>query len=134
MESAPRLDGRADDHELRPSLLGNASHFLSEAPRPRADDFAPHAHAVGSGHRCGGLEPLPDAHELPVEVGIERKLALEHGGRDEDDSRAAVGSEPAGEVDSVLGLRVVEQRDGDGAVRDRAGPAREATRAPVQEV
>jgi hypothetical protein len=65
---------------------------------------------------------------------VERELALEHGRCDEDDSGAAVGREPAGEVDRVLGLRVVEQRDDDGAIRNRAGPAREAARATVKEV
>jgi hypothetical protein len=134
MESAPRLDGRADDQELRTSLGGDAGHVLAEAARPRTDDLATHADAVGSGHRSRGLEPLLDTHELPVEVCVERQLALEDGGRDEDDSGAAIGGEPAGEVDRVLGLRVVEQGDDDRAIRDRTRPAREATRATVEDV
>ena len=133
-ESALRLDRRTDDQELRPALHGDARDFLAEASRPRTDDLLSHAHAVGRGHGTGGLEPLPEAHELPLEAGVERKLALENGGRDQHDSSAAVGREPAGEVDRVLGLRVGEQRDDDGAVRDRAGPPGEATRATVEEV
>jgi hypothetical protein len=133
-ESALRLDRRTDDQELRSTLHRDACDFLAEAPRPRTDDLAAHSDAVGSGHRSRQLEPLPEAHELPVEMRVERELALEHGRCDEDDSGAAVGREPAGEVDRVLGLRVVEQRDDDGAIRDRAGPAREAARATVEEV
>jgi hypothetical protein len=134
MESAPRLDGRAHDQELRPPLGGKAGHVLPEAPRARADDLAPHPHAVGADHRGCRLEPLSNAHELPVEVCVERQLALEDGGCDEDDSGTPIGGEPAGEVDRVLGLRVVEQRDDDGAVRDRARPAREAARATMKEM
>jgi hypothetical protein len=134
MESAPRLDGRADDQELRPPLGGNAGHFLPEAPRARADDLAAHPDAVGAGHRGCRLEPLSNVHELPVEVCVERQLALQDGRCDEDDSGAAVGGEPAGEVDRVLRLCVVEQGDDDRAVRDRARPAREAPRAAMEEV
>jgi hypothetical protein len=132
MESAPRLDGRADDQKFRPPLRRNAGHFLPEAPRARADDLTAHPDAVGAGHRGCGLEPLSNAHELPVEVCVERQLALQDGRCDEDDSGAAIGGEPAGEVDRVLGLRVVEQRDDDRAVRDRTRPAREATSATME--
>ena len=134
VETAPRLDRRADDHELSTSLGSNAGHFLPEAPRARADDLAAHPDAVGAGH-CGcGLESLSNVHELPVEVCVERQLALQYGRSDKDDSGAAVGCEPAGEVDRVLRLCVVEQGDDDRAVRDRTRPAREATRATVQDV
>ena len=90
VEAAPRLDGRADDHELRPSLRRNASHFLSKAPRPGTDDLPPHADAVGTGHRSRGVEALPERHQLPVEMSVDRKLVLEHGRRDEHDPGAAV--------------------------------------------
>jgi hypothetical protein len=133
-ESALRLDRRTDDQELCSTLHRDARDLLAEAPRSRTDDLAAHADAVGSGHRSRGLEPLSDAYELPVEMRVERELALEHGRCDEDDSGAAVGREPASEIDRVLGLRVVEQSDDDGAVRDRPRPARKATRATVEEV
>jgi hypothetical protein len=134
METAPRLDRRTDDHELRAPFGRDARHVLAEAPRPRTDDLATHTDAVGSGHRSRGLEPLLDAHELPVEMRVDRELAFQDGGRNEHDSGAAVGGNPAGEVDRVLRLRVVEQRDDDRAVRDRARPAREAPRTAVEEV
>jgi hypothetical protein len=134
VEAAPRLDRRTDDHELCPSLRGDAVHLLSEATRPGADDLPPHADAVGGGNRCRGLEPLPERHQLPVEVRIERQLAVEHGRGDEHDSGAAVGRKPAGEVDRMLRLGVVEQGDDDRAIRDRARPAREAARTAVKEV
>jgi hypothetical protein len=132
MESAPRLDGRTDDQELRSTLRRDARDFIAEAPRPRTDDLPPHTDAVGGRDGGGQIEPLPDAHELSVEVRVERQLALKHGGCDEDDSGAAVGGEPAREVDRMLRLGVVEQWDDDGAVRDRPGPAREAARATME--
>ena len=63
--------------------------------------------------------------ELPVEVRIDRQLALEDGGRDEHDSGAPICGEPAGEIERVLRLLPVEQRHDDAAVGDRARPARE---------
>ena len=134
MKAAPRLDRRADDHELGPPFRSDAGHFLSEAPRAGANDLAAHTDSIGGRNRGGQIEPLPEGDELAVEVRVDRQLALEHGRCDEHDSRAAVGGEPAGEVDRVLGLGVVEQRDDDGAIRDRTGPAREAPRATVEEV
>ena len=71
--------------------------------------------------------------ELSVEVCVDRQLALDHGRRDEDDPRAAVGREAAREIESMLGLLPVEQRHDDAAIRDRARPAREATRPPTEE-
>lgn len=134
MEAAPGLDRRADDDELRAALGRDPPNLLAQAPRPRADDLAPDRNSVRVRNRCGGFEPLLQAHELPVEVRVERQLPLEHGGRDEDDARSAVGREPAGEVERVLGLLPVEQRHDDGAVGDRARPAREAAGAAVEEV
>jgi hypothetical protein len=67
-----------------------------------------------------------------VHVRVERELLLDDERRDEDDPGAAVGREPAGEVERVLGLLLVEQRHDDAAVGDRAGPAREAPRAAGQ--
>jgi hypothetical protein len=62
----------------------------------------------------------------------ERELALDDERRDEDDPRAAVGGEPAGEVERVLRLLPVEQRHDDAAVGERTGRAREAAGAVAQ--
>ncbi len=51
MEAASRLDGRADDDELRPALGSDARDLLAEAPRPRPDDFSLDADAVGADDR-----------------------------------------------------------------------------------
>jgi hypothetical protein len=66
-------------------------------------------------------------------VRVERQLALDDERRDEDDADAAVGGEPAGQVERVLGLGAVEQGHDDAAVRDRARPAREAPRPAVEQ-
>jgi hypothetical protein len=65
---------------------------------------------------------------------VEGQLALEDGRRYEHDTRTTVGREPAGEIERVLRLLPVEQGHHDGAIRDRAGPARKAASAVVQQV
>ena len=133
MEPAPRVDGRAHDDELRPPLGRDPGHLLAEVSRPRPDHLSPYRDAVRIRHRGRGLEPLFQDLELPVEVRVDRQLALEDGGRHQDDPGAAVGGEPAGQIERVLGLLPVEQRHDDGAIGDRARPAGKAPRATVQD-
>ena len=80
MEAAPRLDRRADDHELGAALGRDAGDLLAEAAGPGADDLVPDGDAVRARDRARGLDPLLQAHELPVEVRVDRQLALEDGG------------------------------------------------------
>ena len=134
MEAAPRLDRRADDDELRTPLGRHPRDLLAEAPRPRADELVPHADAVRAGHRGRRLEPLLQAYELFVEVRVDRQLTLEDCRRHQDDPGSTIGSEPARKVERVLRLLPIEQRHDDGAVRNRAGQARKATRAVMEDV
>ena len=134
VEAAPRLDRRANDDELGAALGSDPRDLLAETPRPRADDLPAHRDAVRIRHCGRGLEPLLQAHELAVEVRVQRQLPLEDRRRDEDDACATVGGKPAGEVECVLGLLAIEQRDDDGAIRDRARPACEVARAAVEQV
>jgi hypothetical protein len=131
-EAPARLDRRSDDDELGATLGGDARDGLAEASRPRADDLAAHADPVRARDRGRRLEPLLQLGERAVEVGVQRQLPFEDGRGHEHDSRPAVGGEPAGKVERVLRLLPLEQRDDDGAVRDRLRPEREATGAPVQ--
>jgi hypothetical protein len=131
-EAAPRLDGRADDHELGSMLRSNPRDFLTEASRAGADDLPPHGDAVGGRERGSRFEPLLEPHELSVEMRVERQLVLEDGGSHQDDPSPAVGREPAREVERVLGLLPVEQRHDDAPVGDRPRPAREAPGAVVE--
>jgi hypothetical protein len=66
-------------------------------------------------------------------VRVERQLPLDHERGHEDDAGAAIGREPAGEIECVFRLLAIEQRHDDGPVADRACPAREAPRAAVQQ-
>ncbi len=132
MEAAPRFDGCADHDELGAVLRGDARDVPAEAPRPRADDLLPHADAVRARHRGRGLEPLLQFAELSVEMRVQRQLALDDERDDEDDAGAAVGGEPAGEVERVLRLLPLEQGHDDAPVGDRLGPHREAPRAPPE--
>ena len=127
MEAPPRLDRRADDHELRAALGRDAGDLLAEAPGPGTDDLVPDGHAVRARDRARGFDPLLQAHELPVEVRIDRQLALEDGGGNEHDPGAPVCRETAGEIERVLRLLSVEQRYDDAAVGNRARPARETS-------
>ena len=133
MEAAPRLDGCAYHDELRAALRGDACNLLAEAAGPCANDLLPDVDAVRAGDRGRELQAFLEVPELPVEMRVQRQLALEDGGRDEDDPSTPVGREPAGEVECMLGLRPVEQRHDDCAVGDRAGPAREAAGAVVEQ-
>ena len=126
MEAAPRLDRRTDDHELGATLGRDAGDLLAEAAGAGADDLPLDRDPVGSRDGGGRLEPRLQAHELPIEVRVDRELTLEDGRRDEHDSGAPLCGETAGEVDGVLRLVLVEERHHDAAVRDRARPARKA--------
>ncbi len=132
LEAASRLDRRADDDELRAALVRHARDLLAEEPRARPDDLAPRADAVRRRDRRGGVEPVTQRAQLSVEARVERQLALDEERRDEDDARAAVGGEPAPEVERVLGLLPLEQRHDDRPVTDRVGAAREPPRAAVE--
>jgi hypothetical protein len=133
VEASSRLDGRTDDHELRAALRGDACDVLAEAPRPRADDLLPYADAVRACHSGRGLEPLLQAGEPAVHVCVEGQLALDDERSDEDDPGAAIGREPAGEIERVFRLLPVEQGHDDAPVGDRARPAREAPRPAPQQ-
>ena len=134
MEAPPRLDRRSHDDELGSTLGGDARNFFAEASGTGAHDLPPDGDAVGGRHLGGAVEPLLQAGERAVHVGVQRQLALDDERPDEDDPGAAVGSEAAGEVERMLGLLLVEQRYHDSAISDRARPARKAPRAPVKDV
>ena len=133
MEAAPRLDGCADDDELCAALRRDACNFFPETSGPGADDLPPHADAVGADHPGRPVEPLLEAHKLPLQVRVERQLPLEDCRRDEHDSRPAIGREPARKVERMLRLLPIEQRHDDALVGDRARPAREALRPAVEQ-
>jgi hypothetical protein len=77
VEAAPRLDRRADDHELRAPLGRDAHNLVPETAGPRADDLPPHRHAVGVGDRGRAFEPLLQLGERAVHMRVERQLALD---------------------------------------------------------
>ncbi len=127
LEAAPRLDWRTDDDELGAALVRHTRDFISEQTRARPDDLAPPADAVRRRDRRGRVKPVAQHAQLLVEAGVERKLALDEERRDENDPRAAIGGEPAREIERVLRLLPLEQRHGDGPVGDGTC----ATRQPV---
>ena len=104
------------------------------APGPRADDLAPHRDAVRGRDRGRGLEPLLQAHELSVEVCVERQLALERRAGATSTIRAPRSAASRQARSSACS---VSSRSSSGttmrAVGDRARPAREAPRAAVEQ-
>lgn len=133
MEAAARLDRRSDDDELGAVVGRDPRGVLAEAAGARPDDPPPHADSVGLRDRGRSVEPPPQLGELTVELRVQRQLAGDDERRHEHDARAAVGGEPAGEVERVLRLLSVEERHDDAAVRDRAGPAGEPPRPVAEE-
>jgi hypothetical protein len=132
MEASPGLDRCADDDELRAALGCDTRDVLAEAPRPRTHDLAPHAHVVRARHGGRELEPLLQPGQLPVEMRIEGQLAVDDERRDEHDLRAAVGRQPAGEIERVLRFLAIEQGDDDAPVADRLRPEGEPPRTPAK--
>ena len=132
MEAPPGVDRRADDHELGSAFGRDAGHLVAEAPRTRPHDHPPHADSVRARHGGGGLEPLLQRGELAVEVRVQRQLTVDDERRDEHDPRAAVGREPTGEVERVLRLLQLAERDDDATVGDRLGPQHEPAQPPPQ--
>ena len=127
MEAAPRLDGCAYHDELRAALRGDACNLLAEAAGPCANDLLPDVDAVRAGDRGRELQAFLEVPELPVEMRIQRQLALEYSGCNEHDPGAPICCETAGEIERVLRLLPVEQRHDDAAVGNRTRPAREAS-------
>ena len=99
---------------------------MVSAPRRRARPREP-ARACGRssrrtptpyelGDRRRAVEPRTQRRDLTPKLRVERQLPLDDERRDEDDARAAVGGEPAGEVERMLRLVPSEQRDDDAPV------------------
>jgi len=108
VEAAPRFDRRAHHQELGAAFDGHPGDLVAEAARTGAYDLPPHADAVRGREGGRRLEPLLEHVELAVEMGIQRQLAIDDERRDQHDPRAAVGGEPAGEVEGVFRLLALE--------------------------
>lgn len=120
----PRLDGSADDDELGSMLFDDLGEVVSERTLARADDPPSDADPVRVGDRRRVVERRLQGADLVVQVSVERELLRDDERSDEDDARAAVGGEPAGQVERVLGLVPAEQRHDDAPVPDRGHPPR----------
>ncbi len=90
-----------------------------EGALARADDARRRGHAVRLGDRRRVRQRAAEGLRLDVEVGVQRKLLRDDERCDEDDARATVRREAAGEIEGVLGLGAAEERHDDAAVADR---------------
>jgi hypothetical protein len=132
LEAAPRLDRRADDHELGAALVRDARDLVAEQTMPRSDDLAPHAGAVRPRDGCGRVEPVAQYAQLFVESCVERQLALDEERRHEHDARAAVRGKSAGEVERVLRFLPFEEGHDDRPVADGARHAGQPPSAAME--
>jgi hypothetical protein len=128
-KAEPRLDGRADDDELGAMIVRDLRQLAAERSLPRPDDPAAGADAVRLRDRRGMAERGAQSGDLRIEVRVEGQLLRDEERRDEDDARAAVGGEPAREVERVDGLGAPEERHHDRPVADGGRAAGEALRA-----
>lgn len=98
-------------------MLGrDLGELVPERALARANHLPMGSHAVRLRDGRGLRQRLAQRLDLGVEVGVERQLLRNDERRDEHDVRTAVGGEPAGEVERVLGLGSAEQGDDDAAV------------------
>ncbi len=113
-------------------IVRDLGEVAAESALARADDAPANTDAVRVGDGGRAVEGRPEPRDLLLEVRVERQLLRDDERRDEDDVRAAVGREPAREVDRVVGLGTPEERDDDAPVADRRGPPCEAARPSVR--
>jgi len=106
-------------------ILRDLRDLAAELPGAHAQDPTARCDAVGVGDGGGRIQPALQLGDLGVEVGIQGQLPLDEQRRDEHDPRSTVRGETAREVESVLRLLPLEQRDDDAAVPDRLGAAGE---------
>jgi hypothetical protein len=114
-EPEPGLDRRPDDDELGAMFGDHVREVVSECTFSCANDQPADADPVRVGDRRRVIEGRLQGSDLVVEVRVERELLGHEERSDEDDARPAVGSEPACEVERVLGLFPAEQRHDDRA-------------------
>jgi hypothetical protein len=107
-------------------VVGDLGELASERAFPCADDAPLDADAVRV-RDCGRvIEPRAQLRHLGIEVRVERQLLRDDERCNEHDVCAGIGSQPAREIECVLGLGQPEQRHDDAAIADRNRAAREA--------
>ena len=104
--------------------------LAAEGALARADDVPAGTDAVRLREGRRLVERRAELPQLLVEVRVEGELLRDDERRDENDARAAVRGEAAGEVERMLRLRPAEERDDDVPVADGDRAAGEASCAP----
>jgi len=107
-EASLGLDGGSDHDERGAYVLGGVGDGASELPGPCAHDLPVRADAVALGKRPLAAELDTERRFLTVEVSIERQLPVDKERRQQEDARATVGGKPAGQVQRVTGVLLVE--------------------------
>jgi hypothetical protein len=131
-EAEPRLDRRAEDDELGAMVGRRLGELAAERALAGADDAAMGRDAVRLGDGGRLVEGETQLVRLAVEVRVERKLLRDDERSDEDDARAAVGGEAAGEIERVVRLLAAQERHDDRPVAHGRGAARKALGAAAE--
>ena len=109
MAEAPLgLDGGSDHDEGGAYVLGGVGDGASELAGPCAHDLSVRADAIALGKRPLAAELDTERRFLTVEVSIERQLPVDEERRQQEDARATIGGQPAGQVQRVTGVLLVE--------------------------
>jgi hypothetical protein len=137
MPEAPlRLDGSSDHDEGGAYVIGGFGDGTSQLAGPCAHDLAVRADPVTLGKRPLAAELDTEHPLLAVEMSIERKLPVDEERRQQENARATIGGEPAGQVKRMPVVLLVEQRDDDHSVSagETASCSPETTMAPSEPV
>ena len=133
MAEAPlRLDGGSEHDERGAYVLGGIGDGASELARPGAHDLSMRADPVALGERPLAAQLDTQCAFLTVEVSIEGQLPVDEERRQQEDARPTVGGKPAGEVQCMAGVLLVEQRNDDHAVPAGEAASRSAETTMTQ--
>jgi hypothetical protein len=113
-EAAPRLDRRSDDDQHSLHVFGRCCQTWPELPVSSPDDASVRWNPIALRHRLLACKLRPKRGLLLIEMRVERQLELDEERCDQEHARAAVGRQPAGNVERVPRRLLLEQRDNDG--------------------
>jgi len=114
MAEAPlRLDGGSDHDEGGAYVFSGVGNGASKLAGPGAHDLPVRADPVTLGKRPIAAELDTEGGFFTVEVSIERQLPVDEERRQQEDASPTIGGEPAGQVQRMPGVLLVEQRNDD---------------------
>ena len=133
-ETPLRLDAGPDHDERGVCALGGVGDGASKLAGTRSHDLSVRADPIALGQCPLAAELDPEHLLLGLEVRIEGQLPVDEERRQQEDVRAPIGGKPAGQVQRMPGVLLVEQRDDDhpGSTGEAASGSAQATVTPTE--